>query len=273
MSDENPEHLLASYTLGGLSDEEKERLFAAALTDQELFDRLAEEEKARLGFQRPENRAHILSALRETAPPWTEEIAAWFRRPKFLVFSGAAAALAIAILVLVLPSNNGLTVTLDPARGPSISMLSVETPGTQQTLPADWSQLFRLRLKQHVAARLGINKSGGTPVYRIGEELRIGLSVQNGGNCLLLDRQEGQLPAQLFPNRFNSTMSVPAGQTVFIPPAGQGNLSVAGPAGLHQVRLIVVPGDVTLDLTAPAAWADQATIIEREYRVVPATDR
>jgi phage terminase large subunit-like protein len=97
--------------------------------------------------------------------------------------------------------------------------------------------------------------------------------VQQGGNCLLLDRQEGRLPARLFPNRFNSTMSVPAGQTVFIPPAGQGNLSVAGPAGLHQVRLIVVPADVTLDLATPAAWADKATIIEREYRVVPATDR
>jgi len=269
MSPENPEHLLESYALGGLNEEERKQLFAAALKDQELFERLMEEEAMRLGLERPENRALLMAALR---PSWRECLAEWFRQPKYLALSAAAAAavLAVGIAVWIHPANNGLSVSLDPTRAPAISMLGVESPGAEPAWQIEWAQLFRLPVRQPIAARLGLNKSGGTPEYRIGEHLRLGLSVAGGGNCLLLDRQADQSPTRLFPNRFTSSMLVPAGQTVFVPPAGQGNIDVSGPPGLHQLRLIVIPADVALDLSSPASWVDKATVIEREYRVVAA---
>ena len=112
MSPENPEHLLSSYALGGLSDEERERLFQAALVDQELFDRLVEEEKVRLGLLQAENRALLLDALREDrVPTWIRRVAAWFRQPKYLALSAATAvALTIAILVWTGPSGGRLDV-------------------------------------------------------------------------------------------------------------------------------------------------------------------
>jgi hypothetical protein len=267
MSTENPEHLLASYALGGLNEEEREQLFVAALKNQDLFDRLVEEETVRLALQRPENRTLVLAALR---PSWKERLAAFFRQPKYLALSAAAAAAAVAFVIWIFPTSNGLTVALDPTRGPAISMLGVETPEAEPARPVEWTQLFSLPVQRRIAAGLGLNKSGRTPEYRIGENLRLGLSVENGGNCLLLDRQGDQSPARLFPNRFASSMLVSGGQTVFIPPAGQGNINVAGPPGPHRLRLIAVPADVVLDLSSPASWVDKATIIDREYRVVAA---
>jgi hypothetical protein len=271
MSPEKPEqHLLASYVLGGLNEEERQKLFEAALKDQDLFDRLVEEESLRLALEEPKNRKLVLAAAR---PSWRELLADYLRQPQYLAVAAAAAAIAIAFAVWMRPSGDSLTVALDPTSGPAISMLGVESPQTEPARPAEWSQLYRLPVQQRLAARLALNKSGATPEYRIGESLRVGLSVDHGGNCLLLDRQENQLPTRLFPNRFVSGMSVPAGQTVFVPPAGQGNIDVAGPPGLHQLRLIVAPADVTLDLAAPASWSDKATVIQREYRVLPAAER
>jgi hypothetical protein len=268
MSPENPEHLLSSYALGGLSPEERGRLFAAALKDQDLFDRLVDEEAVRLGLERRENRALLLAALR---PSWKDRIADFFRQPKYsvLVAGTAAAVLAVGIAIWPRPSSDKLAVALDPTHAPAISMLGIETPDAEPARQTEWSQLFQLPVQQRIAARLGLNKIGGVPEYRIGESLRLGLSVENGGNCLLLDRQADQAPTRLFPNRFTSLMAVPAGQTVFVPPAGQGNINVTGPPGLHRLRLIIVPPDVTLDLSVPASWVDKATVIEREYRVVP----
>jgi hypothetical protein len=271
VSANKPEHLLASYALGGLNAEERKNLFQAALSDQELFDRLVEEEQARLALQQPENRALLLNAMREEpAPTFLRHLAAWFRQPRYLALSAVAAvALTITILVWTSPAGNRLAVSLDPTRAPTISMLSVETTEPGRAPQPDSSQLFRLPVKRQIAARLGLNKPGNTPEYRIGEPIRIGLSIANDANCLLFDRQADQPAVRLFPNRFTSNTTVRGSETVFIPPAGQGNMIVGGPPGLHQLRLIVVPPDVALDLSAPASWADKATVVQQDYRVLP----
>jgi hypothetical protein len=274
MSGQDPKHLLKGYALGGLSAEQTNDLFEASLKDQDLFERLMQEESLRLALRQPGNRDAILAALREPIPSWSERLAAWFRKPAHMLFSvGSLAAVAVVVFAVISLNQNPLTVSLDPTRGPAISMLGIETPDESDARQAALTQLFRISIQQPIPAQLGLNKAGRTPEYRIGEDIRFGLSVRGGGNCLLLDRLEDQPPIELFPNRFITSMLAPGGQTLFVPPAGQGNLSVSGPPGLHRLRLIVVPPDVTLDLSSPAAWSRGATVIERQYKVVPETNR
>ena len=61
----NPElrHLLSGYATGTLTAAERERLFAAALDDQELFDALAEEQSLKDLLDDPESRGYLLAEL------------------------------------------------------------------------------------------------------------------------------------------------------------------------------------------------------------------
>ncbi|MGO9271196.1 MAG: DUF4384 domain-containing protein [Terriglobia bacterium] len=272
MNPQNPEHLLGSYALGGLTDEEKERLFQAALQDQALFDELVREEKIKVALLDPENRAVLERAMREEAESTlAQKIAAWFRQPRHFGLLAVAAALAVAIFVWTGSPGTRLTVPLDPTRAPALSMLSVqssEAPGVPQH---DFSQLFQLSPKRRVTVRLGLNKPGNTPEYRIGEPIRIGLSIESDANCVLLDREGDLSVVRLFPNKFMSSTLVRGPQTVFVPPAGQGNMTVAGPPGLHEIRLIIFPPDVSPDALSTGSSTDKATVVTREYRVLGAS--
>ena len=94
------------------------------------------------------------------------------------------------------------------------------------------------------------------------------LSIESDANCLLLDRVGDLSVVRLFPNKFMSSTLVRGPQTVFVPPAGQGNMIVAGPPGLHELRLIIVPPDVNLDPLSTGSWSDRATVVTRDYRVL-----
>ena len=175
MSPQDPRDLLGSYALGGLTDEEKEQLFQAALRDQALFDELVREERVRMALLDPENRSVLERAMREEEEPTlAQKIAAWFRQPRHFGLLAVAGALAVAIFVWTGSPGARLSVPLDPTRAPALSMLSVqssEAPGVPQQ---DLSQFFQLSPKRRVAAKLGLNKPGNTPEYRIGEPLRVG---------------------------------------------------------------------------------------------------
>ena len=56
-------HLLGGYATGTLTDDERERLFAAALDDQALFDALAEEQPLKDLLDDPESRGYLLAEL------------------------------------------------------------------------------------------------------------------------------------------------------------------------------------------------------------------
>jgi len=66
MEREQLNRLLAEYATGGLTEEEKKRLFTAALADQELFDALMEEDAVRELIELPGARGRLLDALEET---------------------------------------------------------------------------------------------------------------------------------------------------------------------------------------------------------------
>jgi hypothetical protein len=271
MNPQNPRDLLGSYALGGLTDEEKESLFQAALRDQSLFDELVREERVRLALLDPDNRALLDRAMRqEPEPAIAEKFAAWFRQPRHFGLLAVAAALAVTIFVWTGSLGTRLAVPLDPTRAPALSMLSVQSSEAPEVPQHDFAQLFQLSPKRRVAVRLGLNKPGNTPEYRIGEPIRIGLSIESDANCVLLDREGDLSVVRLFPNKFMSSTLVRGPQTLFVPPAGQGNMTVAGPPGLHELRLVVVPPDVTLDASAPASWADKASVVTRTYRVLAA---
>lgn len=85
------ERLLAGYAAGLLTEEERSRLFAAALRDQALFDALADEDALRELLEDPAARAKVLAALAEPAPV---KVVPFYRRLPVL---GAAASLMIAL--------------------------------------------------------------------------------------------------------------------------------------------------------------------------------
>ena len=73
----NPEirHLLGGYATGTLTDDERARLFAAALDDQALFDALAEEQPLKDLLDDPESRGYLLAELDQPAQTDTPLVA------------------------------------------------------------------------------------------------------------------------------------------------------------------------------------------------------
>jgi hypothetical protein len=65
MEREQWNRLLAEYATGGLSEDEKKRLFTAALADQELFDQLMDEDEVRELIEAPGARERLIEALEE----------------------------------------------------------------------------------------------------------------------------------------------------------------------------------------------------------------
>ena len=65
MERENLDRLLAEYATGGLSEEDKKKLFAAALEDQEFFEQLIEEDSLREAIEMPGARNRLIDALQE----------------------------------------------------------------------------------------------------------------------------------------------------------------------------------------------------------------
>ena len=59
MEQEQLDRLLAHYATGGLTEVEKKALFTAALTDQNLFDRLMDEEALREAIELPGARQRL----------------------------------------------------------------------------------------------------------------------------------------------------------------------------------------------------------------------
>jgi hypothetical protein len=98
MRREEAEKLLGGYAAGTLTAEERRALAEAALSDQRLFEALADEEALRALLADPGARARLREVVARRPPPW-ERAAAWVMRPAPMSALAGLAAVAIAVVV------------------------------------------------------------------------------------------------------------------------------------------------------------------------------
>jgi hypothetical protein len=102
MSDHELEKLLGGFAADTLTPEERQKLFAAALQDQQLFNALADEQALKELLTDPAVRRRLLQALEQKgtadaggALSWLD----WFKRPAGLAFAGGLAAAVFAVVL------------------------------------------------------------------------------------------------------------------------------------------------------------------------------
>jgi hypothetical protein len=92
--------LLGGYAADTLTAEERQALFEAALTDQDLFNELAREQALKELLEVPAARRQLLAALEEK-PAFLDRLRAWMGRPVGWVAVGSLAAAALLVVVAV----------------------------------------------------------------------------------------------------------------------------------------------------------------------------
>ena len=94
---EDVRKLLGGYATGTLSEEEKQALYAAALSDDELFAALADEQALKDMLDDGAVRAQLLQATENPRFSITGALREWFERPKSKALAGTAAVLLVLI--------------------------------------------------------------------------------------------------------------------------------------------------------------------------------
>ncbi len=100
MADHGLEHLLGGFAADTLTPEERKRLYAAALHDQQLFTALADEQALRELLADPDVRRRLLQAVKQpgsAATGGTPGWLSWFRKPAGLAWAGGLTAAVVAI--------------------------------------------------------------------------------------------------------------------------------------------------------------------------------
>lgn len=100
MNQDDIRNLIGGYATGSLTDEERRKLFDAALEDQELFNALQEEQSLKSLLDDPVSREQLRRAVVESLPRPKPR---WFAHP-WIWAAGASAAVAAALVSALLPS-------------------------------------------------------------------------------------------------------------------------------------------------------------------------
>ncbi|MEO5954334.1 MAG: hypothetical protein ABIR36_01370 [Nitrospiraceae bacterium] len=102
MPEHDLEKLLGGFAADTLTQEERQKLFAAALQDQQLFNALADEQALKELLANPAIRRKLLASLEQksaSAPGGSSSWLDWFRRPAGLAFAGGLTAAALAVVL------------------------------------------------------------------------------------------------------------------------------------------------------------------------------
>ena len=102
MSEHDLEKLLGGFAADTLTQEERQKLFTAALQDQQLFNALADEQALKELLANPAVRRTVLASLEQKSASgsggsfsWLD----WFRLPAGLAFAGGLTAAALAVVL------------------------------------------------------------------------------------------------------------------------------------------------------------------------------
>lgn len=102
MPEHDLEKLLGGFAADTLTREERQKLFTAALHDQQLFNALADEQALKELLANPAVRRTLLASLGQKSASGTGGSFSWldwFRRPAGLAFAGGLTAAALAVVL------------------------------------------------------------------------------------------------------------------------------------------------------------------------------
>ncbi len=199
----DPRDLVGGYTAGILTAEERRRLLEAALTDQGIFDELAEDEELRQLLAQPAVRRELIDALAEP-PGMLDRIRAWFAPPaRWATAGGLAAAVVAVVLIRVLPVADFGTKPQD-SRSPFVSKSYQPTsPG----VPREWTASYSFELREPSRT---VDESHA---FRSGDRFRIRLETDFAAYVYLFSRAGSA-------DRYTALHPVPAATPAPVPSQG-----------------------------------------------------
>jgi len=118
--------LLGRYATGSLTDAERQRLFDAALSDQDLFEELAREQELKMLLEEPGARDRMIHAL---APPT--------RRAVWILSAAVTAALSVVLIAFLMhprPKPQQVSI-VSPPRAPVTTVTVPEPAPRPATVP------------------------------------------------------------------------------------------------------------------------------------------
>lgn len=271
----DPRRLLPGHITGALNKTESDHLMSGALGDQDVFNELMEAEPLRQALQDPVFRASLKAELRQKrlaeGVPFFERA----RRFLFQPFVLPAVSLALTALVVMLVRQGAL------APDSTVVQLAIPVGGGELLKSAGFFEVregeaarldqVRQQPPQRAAksGAIGLDRPGDQPAYRIGDPMRLGFRLPSDANIMVIEERADGSTVRLFPNRFQSSAAIRAGEDVLIPPTGQGPLTVDGPAGRRVLKVLIFPPSIDpMDFSQP--WdriQGEATVLTKSYDV------
>ncbi len=140
--DNDVEKLLGGFATNSLTDQERTKLFEAALTNQRLFDALADEQALKELLDDPRSRRLLVQALKEkeSKAAWLEKLQGWVHQPSSWAIAGSAVVALLAVTVMVHlvglpPQVPQLTTDASPPVASAPASPSPPKSGDQTTTP------------------------------------------------------------------------------------------------------------------------------------------